>query len=506
MRLHLAGMEKKEDIIKDLPCKFVLISFLYAQENNLDWLDQYEVLCDSGAASIMSAYDVEHTAIKQKGSELVKKKVGDLDLFFEKYKKFIERNLHRFTAFVELDLQPIVGVEKVLEWRRQLTEIVGNERLVVVYHGAADEDFEQICRDYRYIGFGGGVAARTEQFTRLFQIAEKHKTKVHGFALTQGELMRRYPFYSVDSTSWMSGSRYGITYYFKGAKLVQTNDKAIRRTMGKELANYGIDHKAVMADNANEVDKMNALAWIKYAEHVDKHSKKYWDDEPKALAVIGEPSPEATGDTEETAEYIDSLEEAASLDAAYEAKVEAKKKKYNNQADNWGDGGTVGNIMKLRQDPSFEAKRIAKHKEAMSMNTFNWKHGKFSKYHATPEYVHKYLDEIDNIDLDNPDEIKNVLLALLQANLKRITLQQFFELADGGVQDKALTNLMKDTIGQLGELYNTKVSPAVPGTVNATQINIGDISRLTEEDRLSARSILRAAIEQSRTKNQDESS
>jgi hypothetical protein len=44
--------------------------------------------------------------------------------------------------------------------------------------------------------------------------------KVHGFGITSPWLVKRYPFYSVDSTSWKAGGRYGDTRIYHGGKLV----------------------------------------------------------------------------------------------------------------------------------------------------------------------------------------------------------------------------------------------------------------------------------------------
>lgn len=47
----------------------------------------------------------------------------------------------------------------------------------------------------------------------LFALAKKNPvTKFHGFGLTIKDLLYRYPFYSVDSTSWIATIRFGMTF------------------------------------------------------------------------------------------------------------------------------------------------------------------------------------------------------------------------------------------------------------------------------------------------------
>ena len=52
--------------------------------------------------------------------------------------------------------------------------------------------------------------------------AYKKKVKVHGFALTNKKIIDKYPFYSVDSSSWKAGLQYGVY-----ARSVDGQSKAI---------------------------------------------------------------------------------------------------------------------------------------------------------------------------------------------------------------------------------------------------------------------------------------
>lgn len=55
---------------------------------------------------------------------------------------------------------------------------------------------------------------------------------------------------------------------------------------------------------------------------------------------------------------------------------------------------TKGKIQELLDNPEIAHKRQVKHQEVMKMNTFNLKHGTFSKYHPTPQYLQSYLSYI----------------------------------------------------------------------------------------------------------------
>jgi hypothetical protein len=89
-------------------------------------------------------------------------------------------------------------------------------------HHARDDDYwleKYIGEGYDYIFLGGMVPESAPYLRRwLDRIFDRYltnpdgtaKIKVHGFGLTAIELMRRYPWYSVDSTSWVLAGRYGF--------------------------------------------------------------------------------------------------------------------------------------------------------------------------------------------------------------------------------------------------------------------------------------------------------
>lgn len=92
--------------------------------------------------------------------------------------------------------------------KRNLTMMIENSiPTIPVYHqGEPVSVLQEYCADFDYIGLG---------FKRPIQDAKRYldecfshipeTTKVHGFAMTN--YMAYYPFYSVDSTSWMLNCR-----------------------------------------------------------------------------------------------------------------------------------------------------------------------------------------------------------------------------------------------------------------------------------------------------------
>lgn len=92
---------------------------------------------------------------------------------------------------------------------------------VPVVHYTADLQWLQTYMDegYDFIGLGGLVGSTSQDgcrywIDRAFNMvcdtpSREPKVKIHGFGVTSWSLLLRYPWYSVDSTSWTKVSAYG---------------------------------------------------------------------------------------------------------------------------------------------------------------------------------------------------------------------------------------------------------------------------------------------------------
>ena len=107
---------------------------------------------------------------------------------------------------------------------------------------------------------------------------------------------------------------------------------------------------------------------------------------------------------------------------------------------------TRGKIMEWRKNPENESKRRTEHQRVMGQNSFNYKHGKYSFYRPIPKYTLKYIEYIDEMDLNDIQELRETVEELIKSNLTRVEMGKIFELYDGGVQDKSLSRLMKETV------------------------------------------------------------
>ena len=104
-------------------------------------------------------------------------------------------------------------------YRNQLhMEHLGAKPLPCFHAGEDERYLEWYVRNYEYITLGGMVGSSTKQLMIwLDRMWERYLTdgsgrprlKVHGFGITAIPIMERYPWYSVDSSSWIQSAAFG---------------------------------------------------------------------------------------------------------------------------------------------------------------------------------------------------------------------------------------------------------------------------------------------------------
>lgn len=142
------------------------------------------------------------------------------------YIEFIKKYKDAIDVYVNLDVIGIGGkqpndltAKKTLENQRKM-EKAGLDPLPVFHFGEPIKYLRGYVNEYDYIALG--VAGNSGNklipwldncFSNFICEASGHpKIKVHGFAVTSLPIMLRYPWYSVDSTSWVMTSRMGSIY------------------------------------------------------------------------------------------------------------------------------------------------------------------------------------------------------------------------------------------------------------------------------------------------------
>lgn len=210
MKLYLAG----EHDVKNGRARYngggwhdlcVLESFFYARNNKyfeMLYSKGVDLLLDSGAYTFMA------------NTPRV-----NWDEYIEEYAAFINR--YGIKKFFELDIDSLVGLKEVRRLTAKLESLTGRQAIPVWHVSRGKEDFLQMVKDYQYAAFGGlltdGVpTAKLEKAFPWF-INEAHKAgcKLHGLGYTPLDIAKKpFKFDSVDSTTWISGNRFGTIYRF----------------------------------------------------------------------------------------------------------------------------------------------------------------------------------------------------------------------------------------------------------------------------------------------------
>ena len=127
---------------------------------------------------------------------------------------------------------------------QQEMERRGTTPLPCYHYGEPTEILDYYVSRYPYITIGGMVPISTPQlFVWLDRIWEEHlthadgtpKCKVHGFGLTSLPLMKRYPWYSVDSSTWVQWAANGMILAPGRAQLDVSNRSSRRKQAGQHL-------------------------------------------------------------------------------------------------------------------------------------------------------------------------------------------------------------------------------------------------------------------------------
>lgn len=213
------------------------------------WIDRrnpkLKMMVDSGAHSW------NKTFINRTGGAAPRTDLPPIQDYYEEYISYAAAHSDDNIIYVELDVYGTI--EKV--YLDSMYKIARKKikNFIRVYHtilddGSLSELKKWIREGQTYIGIGNDS---THLLPRIFDIT-RDKVKIHGFAMTKQRLLDRYPFYSVDSTSWKSVQMFGGAW---------VNGKKMRKEEIRELK-----HPAIFKDSRYSLYD-GAVAFMKMEEY-----------------------------------------------------------------------------------------------------------------------------------------------------------------------------------------------------------------------------------------------
>lgn len=199
-------------------------------------------ILDSGAFTFMQA--------AKKGKHL---KVN-IDEFTTEYIDYIKH--FKIDHFFEMDVDSVLGYEKVKQLRQRIESRTGKQCIPVFHKERGLDEWSGMVKDYGYVALGlsGKDVGKGDYktFLRFVLDARDHGCKVHGLGITATSSLTNVPFYSVDSSSWTWGNRFGYFFKFDGREM-----KMLPKPQGKVIA----DPKALAIHNLRQ--------WVRLADSME---------------------------------------------------------------------------------------------------------------------------------------------------------------------------------------------------------------------------------------------
>lgn len=201
MKIFLSAIEGQKEIPQIFAgkMKWNLMSYYAIRKNTA--MAEYirdnseEILIDSGAHSFQKGKKVDWVKYTQEFADFIK--------------KYDRPNV---IGYFEMDVDNIIGYDKVLELRKILENV--SDKIIPVWHyNRGIEDYIQMCKDYagKIIAITGfrGAEIRDDQYLMFVKVAKKYGCKIHCLGMTRADVLDKVPFDYVDSSSWLQNGVYG---------------------------------------------------------------------------------------------------------------------------------------------------------------------------------------------------------------------------------------------------------------------------------------------------------
>jgi len=173
-----------------------------------------------------------------------------------RYCRFIHKHGDLFEQVSVLDA---IGDPKQTYFNQMEMERQGIVPIPCYHYGESPDVLAHYIDHYPYISIGGMVPISTPQLkVWLDRLWDMHlvnpdgtpKAKIHGFGMTSVPLMSRYPWYSVDSSSWVQLGGMGNIFLPGFGTLAVSEHAPQRKQKGRHI------------DSITEINREHILAYI----------------------------------------------------------------------------------------------------------------------------------------------------------------------------------------------------------------------------------------------------
>ncbi len=280
-KLCFAGAEdrKVRDGLYRIGVRHMLLSFFYfkkflrkrSREEIAEDIGRFDyIMLDSGGFTFMQA----QAEGRETGMNI--REYADL------YHSELERMGDLFTCCAELDVHESFTQEEMEDTKDHLVS-KGVPMLPVIQGQPLEELIEMgWFEKYPKLAIGSAMLCGTKvapELREYFRHAKKTGTLLHGFGVTTVDAIRKLPFYSVDSTTWQGGTRYGNTMVFQNGRLryYDYHKKSVRKRYKQRFEDAGLVWEDIAKEKPLEVDLMNGLGWKQWSDYIRYNVQNtYW--------------------------------------------------------------------------------------------------------------------------------------------------------------------------------------------------------------------------------------
>lgn len=266
MKLYLAGMSEK--LYSQLEYNSILMSY-GTQKNQIEKMlfRHPDIFVDSGAFSVMT-----------RGLNI------DVDCYIE----WINSHIEDGSIFASLDV--IGNPEKTWEiYLYMRSQLLDKSKLIYTYHIGEPIinlikalNYKDQFGNLKYIALGGMALKNHNERKSFLDNAFHHippEVKVHGFGMTDYDLIKSYPFYSIDSTTWLKAAAFGELCFEEHRIKVSNNFKnspqhyshlpsSAQQQINQYIKRYGFKLEE-LAESADSRSIFNARYLIDYCDNIN---------------------------------------------------------------------------------------------------------------------------------------------------------------------------------------------------------------------------------------------
>lgn len=178
----------------------------------------------------------------------------DWTAYVEEYTDWLHRHSEYIFSACNLDMDLVLGHDIVKQWNEEYFEPL-EEKMNIIYvaHPHTTNPLAMVreyAAKYEYIAVNEDMAAYVGE---IHSIARNNNCCVHGLAWTKPTLLQDYPFFTVDSSSWVNYQKFGATVWFDGRNFYQFDNK--KKDERKNLKKYCTKYGVKFYEFVNEVDE-----------------------------------------------------------------------------------------------------------------------------------------------------------------------------------------------------------------------------------------------------------